>query len=155
MFFLSCVCFVFVPICLYVLCCHLLGKVWPLGSRLWCLTVSLSLSHLYLGSGLVLDCIDSWSLHPYLLWSQCPGNKSVLFLQYQFVNRFTALNIEALISSCQTAIHLWLVPGLLSVLLMWPFHRSCEYNGVGHKIMLVIFNFTTYTIRVTYQVAFI
>ena len=28
-------CFVFV--CLYVLCGHLLGKGWPLGSRLWCL----------------------------------------------------------------------------------------------------------------------
>ena len=32
---------------------------WPLGSRLWCLTVSLSLSHLYPGSGVGLDCIDS------------------------------------------------------------------------------------------------
>ena len=32
------------------------------------LTVSLSLSHWYSGSGVVLDCIDSWSLHPYLLW---------------------------------------------------------------------------------------
>ena len=27
--------------------------------RLWCLTVSLSFSHWYLGSGVVLDCIDS------------------------------------------------------------------------------------------------
>ena len=44
---------------LYVLCGHLLGKGLPLGSRLWCLTVSLSLSHWYSGSGLVLDCIDS------------------------------------------------------------------------------------------------
>ena len=35
------------------------GGVWPLGSRLWCLTVSLSLSHWYPGSGVVLDCIDS------------------------------------------------------------------------------------------------
>ena len=26
---------------------------------LWCLTVSLSLSHWYPGSGVVLDCIDS------------------------------------------------------------------------------------------------
>ena len=26
---------------------------------LWCLTVSLSLSHWYSGSGVVLDCIDS------------------------------------------------------------------------------------------------
>ena len=28
-------------------------------ARLWCLTVSLSLSHWYPGSGVVLDCIDS------------------------------------------------------------------------------------------------
>ena len=34
---LSCVCYVFVCVCLYVLCGHLLGKGWPLGSRLWCL----------------------------------------------------------------------------------------------------------------------
>ena len=27
----------FVRVCLYVLCGHLLGKDWPLGSRLWCL----------------------------------------------------------------------------------------------------------------------
>ena len=66
-FVLSCVCYVFVRVCLYVLCCHLLGKGWPLGSHLWCLTVSLSLSHWYPGSGVVLDCIDSWSLHSYLL----------------------------------------------------------------------------------------
>ena len=36
-FVLSCVCYVFARICLYVLCGHLLGKGWPLGSRLWCL----------------------------------------------------------------------------------------------------------------------
>ena len=30
---------------------------------------SLSLSHWYPGSGVVLNCIDSWSLHPYLLLS--------------------------------------------------------------------------------------
>ena len=58
-FVLSCVCYVFVRVCLYVLCGHLLGKGWPLGSRLWCLTVSLSLSHWYPGSGVILDCIDS------------------------------------------------------------------------------------------------
>ena len=39
--------------------CHLLGKGCPFGSRLRCLTVSLSLSHWYSGSGVVLDCIDS------------------------------------------------------------------------------------------------
>ena len=30
-------------------------------------TVSLSLSHWYPGTGVVLDCIDSWSLRPYFL----------------------------------------------------------------------------------------
>ena len=29
--------------------------------------MSLARSHWYPGSGVVLDCIDSWSLHPYLL----------------------------------------------------------------------------------------
>ena len=46
-------------VCLYVPRGHLLGKGRPLGSRLWCLTVSLLLSHWYPGSGVVLDCIDS------------------------------------------------------------------------------------------------
>ena len=67
MFFLSCVCYAFVRICLFVPFGHLLGKGRPLGSCSWCITVSLSLSHWYPGSGVVLDCIDSWSLHPYLL----------------------------------------------------------------------------------------
>ena len=54
-------------LCLLCLCARLFicsvrspdGKGLPLGSRLWCLTVSLSLSHWYPGSGVVLDCIDS------------------------------------------------------------------------------------------------
>ena len=41
--------------------------------RLWCPTVSLSLSHWYPGSGVVLDCINSWSLHPYLLCNALAG----------------------------------------------------------------------------------
>ena len=36
-FVLSCVCYVFVRVFLYVFIGHLLGKGWPLGSRLWCL----------------------------------------------------------------------------------------------------------------------
>ena len=66
-FFLSCVCCAFVRVCLCMPCGHLLGKDWPLGSCLSCLTVSLSFSHWYPGLGVVLDCIDSWSLHSYLL----------------------------------------------------------------------------------------
>ena len=57
--FLSCVCYAFVNVCLYVPSGHLLGKGGPLGSRLWCPTVSLSLSHWYPGSGVVFDCNDS------------------------------------------------------------------------------------------------
>ena len=64
---MSCVCYAFVQVCLFVPCGHLLGKGWPLGSSLWCLILSLSLSHWYPGSGVVLDCIDSKSLHSYLL----------------------------------------------------------------------------------------
>ena len=48
-------------------CGHLLEKDRPVDSRLWCKTVSLSLSHWHPGSGVVLDCINSRSLHPYLL----------------------------------------------------------------------------------------
>ena len=66
-FFLSCVCYAFGRVCLYVPCSHLLGKGCHLVSRLWCLTVSLSLSLWYPGSGVVLECIDFWSVHPYLL----------------------------------------------------------------------------------------
>ena len=48
-------------------CGHLFGKGWPLNSRLWCLIVKLSLSHWYPGSGVVLDCIDSWAMLSFLL----------------------------------------------------------------------------------------
>ena len=54
-------------VCLLMPCGHLLGKGWPLGYRLWCLIVTLSLSHWYPGSGVVLDCIYSWFLPSFLL----------------------------------------------------------------------------------------
>ena len=43
-FFLSCVCYAFVCVCLYVPCGHLLGKGWPLGTRLsrWPITLLLT-----------------------------------------------------------------------------------------------------------------
>ena len=60
---------VFSVLCLLCLCtCLFICALWsPAGkgltysidSRLWCLTVSLLLSHWYPGSGVVLDCIDS------------------------------------------------------------------------------------------------
>ena len=60
----------FMHFCLLMPCGHLLGKGWPLGSPLWCLIVTLSLSHWYPRSGVVLDCIDSWSLPSFLLCSR-------------------------------------------------------------------------------------
>ena len=65
---LTSVCYAFVCVCFLMACGHLLGKGWPLGSRLWCLIVSLLFSHWYPGSGVVLDCIDSWSLSSSLLY---------------------------------------------------------------------------------------
>ena len=59
--------YAFIHVCLLIPCGHLLGMGWPLGSRLWCLIVTLSLSHWYPVSGVVLDCIDSWSLPTFLL----------------------------------------------------------------------------------------
>ena len=57
---LCCFCLVFaLPLCASVHMCLVVSADLRLGSRFWCLTVSLSLSHWYPGSGLVLDCIDS------------------------------------------------------------------------------------------------
>ena len=72
--FVDLICFCSV-LCLLCLCARLfICALWsPAGKGLtsWLSfvvsTVSLSLSHWYPGSGVVLDCIDSWSLHPYLL----------------------------------------------------------------------------------------
>ena len=72
--FVDLLCFCFV-LCLLCLCARpFICALWsPAGKGLtsWLSfvapTVSLSLSHWYPGSGVVLDCIDSWSLHPYLL----------------------------------------------------------------------------------------
>ena len=58
-FVLSSACYAFGCVCLFVPCVHVLGKGLPIGSRLWCLTVSLSLSYWSPGSGAVPDCIDS------------------------------------------------------------------------------------------------
>ena len=53
----------FSALCLLCLCARLFicALNTPAGkaSHLWCLTVSLSLSHCYPGSGVVLHCIDS------------------------------------------------------------------------------------------------
>ena len=63
MLLLSCVCYSFELVCLLMPCGHLLGKGWPLGSRLWCLIVCLSLSH-------VLSWVSGgvW-LYPFLIFA--------------------------------------------------------------------------------------
>ena len=103
-FVLSCVCYVFVRVCLYVLCGHLLGKGWPLGSRLWCLTVSSSLSHWYPGPGVVLDCIDSWSLHPYLLYTLIKHSvtKFPVISSIQYTLAFITSFFEGMFSQSRT-----------------------------------------------------
>ena len=39
-FFMSCICYAFVRVCLFVPCGHLLRQGGSLGSRLWCITLS-------------------------------------------------------------------------------------------------------------------
>ena len=52
-------------------------------------TVSLSLSNWYPGSGVVLDCIDSWSLHPYLLRKPpCELNNVSCFINHIYGEDF-------------------------------------------------------------------
>ena len=62
---MSCVCRGFASARIWP-CGHLLGKGWPLGSRLWCLCFC-HFPMWHPGSGAVLDCIDSWSLPPFIL----------------------------------------------------------------------------------------
>ena len=72
--FVGLLCFCSV-LCLLCLCARLfICALWsPAGKRLTSLlafvvsAVNLSLSHWYPGSGVILDCIDSWCLHPCLL----------------------------------------------------------------------------------------
>ena len=46
---------------------HLKGKDWPLDSCLWCLLWFCYFPIWYPGTGVVSDCIDSWSLLSFLL----------------------------------------------------------------------------------------
>ena len=63
--------------------------------------VSLSLSHWHPGSGVVLDCIDSWSLHPYLpSLNFCMQGKFSWFVVLCWL--FFKINIFGTLSECQT-----------------------------------------------------
>ena len=97
-------------------CGHLLGKGWPLGSCLWCLTVSLFLSHWYPGSSVVLDCINSWSLHPYLLW-------------------YGALKVPLLDDDSTTQCTCSLKAYLVSLLCVWE-QRKLHCSGLSETLLL-------------------
>ena len=137
-FVLSCVCYVFVRVCLYMLCGHLLGKGWPLGSRLWCLTVSLSLSHWYPGSGVVLDCIDSWSLHPYLLCLVSTPNRQISQME---VITFMFYFIRILNSSCFCPFYRLLTPCSVTIMpyarentALFIIYHYCDLHTSRHSL---------------------
>ena len=58
-------------VCSLLPCGHLKGKGWPLGSCLWCLLGFCYFPIWYPGTGVVLDCIDSWFLLSFLLCFAC------------------------------------------------------------------------------------
>ena len=78
-------------------CGHLLGKGWSRGSRLWCLIVSLLLSHWCPGSGVVLDYIYSWSLPSLLpcldiiLFPIHPHRQCLQFQTFQQIMKWDSL----------------------------------------------------------------
>ena len=86
-------------LCLLCLCARLfICALWsPAGKGLtsWLSfvvsSVNLSLSHWYPGSGVVLDCIDSWSLHHYLFWLDNVKNLRQYILRYTAGNILTSL----------------------------------------------------------------
>ena len=104
--FVDLLCFCSV-LCLLCLCARLfICALWsPTGKGLtfWLSfvvsTVSLALSHWYPGSGVVLDWIDSWSLHPYLLGynldimrqSACLVLNPITFYSYGFLFNCTTV----------------------------------------------------------------
>ena len=60
-------------------------------------SVSLSLSHWYPGSGVVLDCIDSWSLQPYLL-CLTSGCQSQIFFPCSVAHSTMHVEIQTILS---------------------------------------------------------
>ena len=88
-------CYAFVRVCLLMPCGPLLGKGWPLGSRLWCLIVKMSLSNWYPGSGVGLIVSI-----PYL----CPLSYFQVFPRDNIRKPFTLCITQSLNS--QTHFHL-------------------------------------------------
>ena len=84
-FFVSCVSHAFASVHWALPCGHLLWKGWPLGSCWWCLLHFCYFTRWYLGSGVVLDCIVSWSLPSFLLLSNSMLRQPVAFLTEVFI----------------------------------------------------------------------
>ena len=100
-------------------------------------SVSLSLSHWYPGSGVVLDCIVSWSLQPYLL--SCKPNIYVSWSTSELRVRLAPLNRF----KPSSKIFYWPFQGgtsfvdllcFCSVLCLLCFVRVCLYVLCGHLL---------------------
>ena len=74
---LSCFC-----VCSLLPCGHLKANGWPLGSCFWCLLWFCYFPIWYLGTGMVRDCADSWSLLSFLLLLCILITTSVTSLQF-------------------------------------------------------------------------
>ena len=75
-------------------------------------SVSLSLSHWYPGSGVVLDCIDSWSLHHYLLWSR-------FLLKHSDVVFILLINVKM-----STIVGILTFMSMINSMLLWVEHEK-------------------------------
>ena len=128
----------FLRVCLLMPCGHLLGKRWPLGFNLWCLIVKLSLTHLYPGVGMVLDCIDSRSLPFFLLlnitWSTLMSASTYkictetalfqsLFCFCDSISRWVAANVSIVRDSVEA--YVCRLVSEISSLCLWRLVRVC------------------------------
>ena len=122
--------YAFVRVFLLVPCGRLLVGGWPLGSRLWCLIVKLSLSHWYPGSGVVLDCIDSWSL-PFSYYQYEWKNPSHPSRLYK--SNFAILYYRNVKESCDVIFQLfcWLLCQSLGL------YNETQYHDVENHMMMI------------------
>ena len=88
----------FVRVCLYVLCGHLLGKGWPLGSRLWCL---LWVCHFPIGIlgqvwYLIVSIPDLCNLITFLLYdiTQHDNNNGGMWVNCQLASHFSINRVD-------------------------------------------------------------
>ena len=97
-------------------------------------SVSLSLSHWYPGSGVVLDCIDSWSLQPYLLYFQ----KLVFKTNYGLMQVKSIAEHSAILSNF---IKLWFVIKIFVLSIFeWPFYCIEYWPFYWERVELILFS---------------